>query len=83
MVFDAGKVNTWIVEGHLKKRKNQKVYYLRGISEVFWEVAYRTKIVLNRETLKADGDQCEISSKKGIYQKIDEIIVEVKKRNKI
>ena len=48
LVFDAGKVNTWIVEGHLKKRKNQKVYYLRGTSEVFWEVAYRTKIVLNR-----------------------------------
>ena len=34
-IFDSGKVNTWIVVGHLKKRKNQKVYYLRGTSEVF------------------------------------------------
>ena len=83
LIFDAGKVNTWIVVGHLKKRKNQKIYYLRGTSEVFWEVAYRTEIVLNRETLKVGGDQCEISSKKGIFQKLDEIIVEVKKRNKI
>ena len=46
---------------------------------MFWEVAYRTKIVLKRETLKVGGDQFEILSKKGIFQKLDEIIVEEKR----
>jgi hypothetical protein len=37
----------------------------------------------NRETLKIGYDQCSISSKTEIFQKLDEIIATAKKKNKL
>jgi hypothetical protein len=45
--------------------------------------AYLSTKYLNRETHKVGYDQCSISSKTEIFQKLDEIIATAKKKNKL
>ena len=80
LVFDKGKVSRWIVEGYSKKIAYNRSYRLFGTKRVSWAGAGG---ILFRETLKVGNDQCSISSKKKIDQKLDEIIAAGKKKNKI
>lgn len=86
LVFEKGKVTRIHVDGYSKVSPyRDKDYNLRGTKEVWWHyVPFREwTISLNRETLKVKGDQCKISSKKEIFQKLDAIISEAKKKNKL
>jgi hypothetical protein len=82
LVFDQGKVTRWNVSGYSKVTAYQeKPYWLIGTQRVGW---YGLRLArLYRETLKVDNDQCSISSKTKIFQKLDEIIVAAKMKNKI
>ena len=91
-VFDRGKVTKWIVRGHTKTKEYPKPieYHLKGTSMVWWTGAekrtqlYRDSLnVWEHLTRRENIYRCEISSKKEIFQKLDEIIVKVKKKNKI
>ncbi len=89
LVFDKGKVTRIHVEGYSKVSLYKLAYSLRGTTEVYW--VYSSTVTLNRETLKVNSyqysdqysDQCKISSKKEISQKLDAIIAEAKKKNKL
>jgi len=71
------------VDGYSKVTAyNKSPYILKGTKRVR-RVRWGTPITLNRETLKVGNDQCSISSKKKIDQKLDEIIATGKKKNKI
>ena len=84
LVFDQGKVTRYEVEGYSKTTAFTKPYYLDGTHKVFWG-----GVGLNRKTLQvgsmfqSEPDQCSISSKAGVFQKLDEIIAAAKKKNKI
>jgi len=80
-VFDAGKVTKWVVNGYSKVNPYTRPlhYTLKGLNEVYWE----PQTWLNRQTLIVSGLQCKISSKKEIFLKLDEIIADAKKKNKI
>ena len=80
LVFDKGKVSRWIVEGYSKITVYIRSYNLHGTKKVDW---YGLRDYLYRETLKVGNDQCSISSKAGIFQRLDEIITAAKKKNKI
>lgn len=82
-VFDAGKVTKWEVNGYSKVKPYTKPlrYKLKGPYEVQWNE--RHTIYLNRQTLIVNGRQCQISSKKEIFLKLDEGIADAKKKNKI
>ena len=83
-VFDAGKVTKWEVGGYSKVKPYHapRIYQLRGSNEVVWRGTSGTTI-LYRQTLKVSGLPCKISSKKEIFLKLDEIIADAKKKNKI
>jgi hypothetical protein len=80
LVFDQGKVTSWRVDGYSKVNAYNLSYRLLGTKRVSWGGAGG---FLYRETLKIGDDQCSISSKAGIFQKLDEIIAAAKKKNKI
>jgi hypothetical protein len=79
LVFDKGKVTKWQITGYSKSTEYNHNYRLDGTTVVRW-LSYH---FLNRETLKANNDQCAISSKTEIFRKLDEIISAAKKTNKI
>ena len=83
-VFDAGKVTRWEVQGYLKVNPYyvSPSYFLIGPDEVLWDGKHG-KQRLNRRTLRIGFHQCSVSSKKGIFLKLDEIIANAKKKNKI
>ena len=78
LVFDRGKVIKWRVAGYSKVISYTRSYWLVGTKQVAWNAE-----PLDRETLKVGDDQCSISSKVGIFHKLDEIIAAAKKKNKI
>ena len=80
-VFDKEKVSKCQVKGYSKNNPYFRKYFLKGTKTVQW--AYLTTKYLNRETLKVGYDQCSISSKTEIFQKLDEIIATAKKKNKL
>jgi hypothetical protein len=80
LVFEKGMVSQWRMEGYSKKVSYSASYELRGIKKVRWNT-YKW-YYLNRETLTVDRDQCAVSSKTKVFQKLDEIIATAKKRNK-
>ena len=82
-VFDKGKVTRRQVKGYSKVIKYTKTYSLRGTSIVIWPLGRSRVTLLNRKTLKINSDQCSISTKTVIFQKLDEIIAAAKKKNKI
>ena len=83
LVFDSGMVTKWIVSGYSKIMSyTDRKYHLDGTNLVKWrDFGFTAK--LNRETLKIWHIQCAISSKVGIFQKLDEIIATAKKKNKL
>jgi hypothetical protein len=85
LVFDKGKVSKWQVKGYSKNNPYSRKYLLKGTKTVQWAylTTYLTTKYLNRETLKIGYDQCSISSKTEIFQKLDEIIATAKKKNKL
>jgi hypothetical protein len=79
LVFGSGHVSKYIVKGYIKTSEYTLSYWLTGTKLVDWNNGR-----LNRETLKTShNDQCAISSKTKIFQKLDEIIATAKKKNKI
>lgn len=82
LVFEAGKVTRWQTKGYSKAWGfSPRKYDLKGSTEVTW-FNFRP-FYLNRKTLQTDDAQCKISSKKEIFQKLDEIIATAKKKNKL
>jgi hypothetical protein len=64
LVFDQGKVTSWMVKGYIKTIQYTQQYQLRGTTYVDWKFGS-----LNRETLKAlHLGQCAVSSKTKIFQ---------------
>ena len=82
LVFEKGMVSGYVVDGYSKVVAYTTAYHLEGTKEVRWWVS-GNRNTLYRETLKVNLDQCSLSSKVGIFQELDEIIVEAKKKNKI
>jgi len=80
LVFDKGKVSRWQVKGYSKVTAYNRTYSLHGTERVYWNspTGY-----LDRETLKVGNNQCSISTKTEIFQKLDEIVAAAKKKNKI
>ena len=78
LVFDQGKVTRHDVKGYSKVITYNRPYRLEGTELVRWGT-----YLLHRETLVFFGDQCSLSTKIEIFQKLDEIIVEAKKKNKL
>ena len=84
LVFDLGRVTRWQVEGYSKVALYEnRNYHLNGTDQVYWHSNDLYRRSLNRKTLKTGNDQCEISSKKKIFLKLDEIIATAKKTNKL
>jgi len=84
LVFDLGRVTRWQVEGYSKVALYEnRNYHLNGTDKVYWHNNELYRRSLNRKTLKTGNDQCEISSKKKIFLKLDEIIADAKKKNKL
>ena len=84
LVFDLGRVTRWQVEGYSKVALYEnRNYHLNGTEKVYWHNNELYRQSLSRETLKTGNDQCEISSKKEIFLKLDEIIATAKKTNKL
>jgi hypothetical protein len=81
LVFEKGMVSKWQMEGYSKKVSYSASYEVRGIKKVRWWLTYKW-YYLNRETLTIDRDQCAVSSKTKVFQKLDEIIATAKKKNK-
>jgi hypothetical protein len=80
--FYDGWVLRWEVRGYSKVTVSKHSYLLDGTSEVYWDQPQRK--VLNRGTLLMNNDdECLLSSKTEIFQKLDEIIATAKKKNKI
>jgi hypothetical protein len=80
LVFDKGKVSRWELNGYSKAIDYKNKYYLRGLKSVYW--VSQGSFLLNRETLKIGGEQCSISTKTEIFQKLDKRITAAKKKNK-
>ena len=80
-VFENGEISRHVINGYSKVVEYTFKYVLRGTNEVAWYSGYWRK--LDRETLKHQGDQCYISSKKEIFQKLDEAISLAENENKI
>ena len=80
LVFDKGKVTKWLVMGYSKVTDYTFSYNLIGTDYVHWRSA---RTYLNRQSLTFNEDQCSVSSKAGIFQKLDQIIAAAKKKNKI
>ena len=76
--FDQGKVTKHDVKGYSKVTAYNRPYTLEGTKLVRWGT-----YLLHRETLVFFGDQCSLSTKIEISQKLDEIIAASKKENKI
>ena len=84
LVFDSGRVTRWQIEGYSKVALYEnRNYHLNGTDKVYWHSNDLYRRSLNRKTLKTGNDQCEISSKKEIFLKLDEIIATAKKTNKL
>jgi hypothetical protein len=84
-VFDAGKVTRWGVRGYSKVMSyhRPKKYFLDGSNKVTWYDNRQIDRSLDRQTLKVNGLQCKISSKKEIFLELDEAIANAKKKNKL
>ncbi len=82
LVFSQGEVTRHEVRGYSKTIAYKVKYHIKGTNEVRWRVTGRWT-TLNRETLKVNIDQCSFSSKKEILQKLDGIIANAKKKNKM
>jgi hypothetical protein len=84
-VFDAGKVTRWGVRGYSKVMSyhRPKKYFLDGSNKVTWYDNRQIDRSLDRQTLKVNGLQCKISSKKEIFLELDEGIANAKKKNKL
>ena len=82
LVFEAGKITRWQTKGYSKAWAfTPRKYDLKGSTEVTW---FNSRpLYLNRKTLQTGDAQCKISSKKEIFLKLDEIIADAKKKNKI
>jgi len=83
LVFDQGKVTKHVVKGYSKVIAYNRPYWLEGTQEVLWQILSGFSRSLDRETLVFFGDQCSLSTKIEIFQKLDEIIAAAKKKNKI
>jgi hypothetical protein len=84
LVFASGRVTRWQIEGYSKVALYEnRNYHLNGTDKVYWHSNDLYRRSLNRKTLKTGNDQCEISSKKEIFLKLDEIIATAKKTNKL
>ena len=80
LVFEKGKVTRVHVKGYSKSTIYKASYRLYGTKDVRWR---NDSLNLKRETLKVSNDQCSISSKTEIFQRLDEIIATAKKKNKL
>lgn len=78
LTFVGGKVIRHEVNGFSITRKLGSPYTLSGTKIVTWSGGY-----LNRSTLKTEGGNCSVSSYEEITQKLNELIVTAKKKNKI
>ena len=81
LVFDQGKVTRHDVKGYSKVITYNRPYSLEGTKRVGWVGG-----LLMRETLtvySGSHDQCSLSTKIEIFQRLDEIIAAAKKKNKI
>ena len=84
LVFDKEYVERYEVKGYSKFKKYRAKYDLIGTNEVSWfPLHFGNDERLNRETLMIGSHQCYISSKKEVFQKLDEVISAAKKKNKI
>jgi hypothetical protein len=91
LVFDKGIVTRWQVKGYSKVTAYQeRPYNLIGTKTVEWmgrrNRGSNTLTHLDRTSLRVLGvgiNQCSISSKDKIFQKLDEIIATAKRTNKI
>ena len=86
LMFDKGHVERYEIEGYSKVKKYRVKYNLIGTKVVSWfplHFGNDERLNLNRETLMIGSHQCYISSKKEVFQKLDEVISAAKKKNKI
>jgi hypothetical protein len=80
LVFNGGQVSRWQFKGYSKVISYKSEYRFQGLKKVWW--FRQGSSLLNRETLKIGGDQCSISTKTEIFQKLDKRITAAKKKNK-
>jgi hypothetical protein len=78
LTFVGGKVIRHEVNGFSIIRKLGSPYTLSGTTTVTWSSGY-----LDRSTLKTKDGNCSVSSYREITQKLNEIIANAKKKNKI
>ena len=78
LTFVGGKVIRHEVNGFSIIRKLGSPYTLSGTTTVTWSSGY-----LDRSTLKTKDGNCSVSSYRVITQKLNEIIANAKKKNKI
>jgi len=84
LTFDGGTVTRHQVDGYSITKPYARKYYLHGTKTVTWEEPYTPGDVfraLNRETLKYGIDQCFVSSRTKMMQKLNDYIAAAKKKN--
>ena len=84
LVFDQGKVTRWHLNGYFKIKADQdKSDHVRGTRYISWSTR-RHNPLLNRHTLKINGnDQCEITTSTELQKTLDNLIEVAKRANKI
>ena len=90
--FDKGRVSKLRVDGYSITNTANEFYPYKVSGPktvIWWRKLHAGKFTLNRETLTVKANtppqtfRCSISSKAGIFQKLDQIIAAAKKKNKI
>ena len=83
LVFDAEEVTKWEAKGYSIDVAWSKPYWLEGTDEVRWRDNGSKIFTLNRQTLVLNNFQCKVSSVTEILEKLEEVIEDAKKKNKI
>ena len=80
-----GRVTNYHVKGYAITNGEWEDYYLDGTTHVKWsDGTFGGLTVLDRETLKSSlYGQCVISSKQKVMEKLNDLIANAKKKNKI